>query len=87
MKRDGIDAARATEKVAAQMPLRKKQQLADVVIDNSGSPEETKQQVCIISWLYHMNCHCGRNNVHYTPASVDVHQQAIKGQKPAQTLA
>ena len=47
MNRDGIDVAQATEKVAAQMSLGKKEQLADIVINNSGSPEETKQQVAI----------------------------------------
>ncbi len=45
MKRDGIDHEQAAEKIAAQMPLKKKQKLADIVIDNSGSPAQTKLQV------------------------------------------
>ncbi|KAK9839088.1 hypothetical protein WJX74_009262 [Apatococcus lobatus] len=45
MNRDGIDAKRAAEKIAAQMPLKEKEQMADIVIDNSGSREQTKQQV------------------------------------------
>ena len=43
--RDGLDPAEAERRVASQMPLLDKVRLADYVIDNSGSPEETAAQV------------------------------------------
>jgi len=44
-KRDDCDAAEAERRVAAQMPIDKKREMADHVIDNSGSREETRTQV------------------------------------------
>jgi dephospho-CoA kinase len=43
--RDGRPREEALRRVRAQMPLEEKKALADVVIDNSGSPEETERQV------------------------------------------
>ena len=45
MGRDGFDRAEAGRRVASQMPLREKVQHAHFVIDNSGEPEETADQV------------------------------------------
>jgi len=43
--RDGCDVAEAERRVAAQMPIDEKRALATHVIDNSGSPEDTRRQV------------------------------------------
>lgn len=45
MARDGISREQAEQRMAAQMPLDEKRRLADIVIDNSGSLEETERQV------------------------------------------
>lgn len=45
MARDGIDEAAAERKLASQMPLDRKRDMADHVIDNSGSHEQTRAQV------------------------------------------
>lgn len=45
VKRDGIDREEALRKMAAQMPMDEKVARADVVIDNSGSPDETERRV------------------------------------------
>lgn len=45
MQRDGITKELAEERIASQMPLSDKRELADVVIDNSGSLEDTQRQV------------------------------------------
>jgi dephospho-CoA kinase len=45
MARDGCSREEALRRIRAQMPLAEKQALADHVIDNSGSPEETERQV------------------------------------------
>jgi dephospho-CoA kinase len=45
MSRDGCDRAQALSRIAAQMPIEEKKALADIVIDNSGSLEETGTQV------------------------------------------
>ncbi|WP_071131567.1 dephospho-CoA kinase [Enterococcus timonensis] len=49
MKRDGIDQASAQKKIRSQMSLAEKSKLADVVIDNRGTKEQTKQQIS--DWL------------------------------------
>ena len=51
MDRDGIDRDQALRKIRAQMPLEEKVKLADYIVDNSGSKEETRQQV--EAWLDH----------------------------------
>ena len=43
--RDGCTRELALERVRAQLPLHEKKALADFVIDNSGTPEETERQV------------------------------------------
>lgn len=45
MKRDGIDREEALRKIAAQMPMDEKAARADVVIDNSGTPDGTERRV------------------------------------------
>jgi len=44
MRRDGCDRAAALERIRAQLPIESKKALADIVIDNSGSLEETQRQ-------------------------------------------
>jgi dephospho-CoA kinase len=43
--RDGISEAAARQRIAAQRPLREKAAEATWLIDNSGTPDETRQQV------------------------------------------
>lgn len=45
MNRNHFTMDEAKNRVASQMPLSPKERLADVVIDNNGSVEETRQQV------------------------------------------
>ena len=45
MRRDGCDREQAESRIRAQLPIEEKKQLADFVIDNSGSPEQTKRLV------------------------------------------
>lgn len=45
MQRDALERAAAKARIAAQMPLGAKRRLADVVLENDGSPAELRQQV------------------------------------------
>ncbi len=45
MLRDGLDATAARQRLAAQWPLAEKAALADLVLNNSGSPAELERQV------------------------------------------
>jgi dephospho-CoA kinase len=45
MTRDGCTRAEAEQRVRAQLPLDRKRELADHVIDNSGSMADTERQV------------------------------------------
>jgi dephospho-CoA kinase len=45
MARDRCDEGEARRRMAAQLPIDRKRELADHVIDNSGSPEATRAQV------------------------------------------
>lgn len=45
MNRNHLTMDEAKNRVASQMPLSSKERLADVVIDNNGSVEKTRQQV------------------------------------------
>lgn len=45
MKRDGLSQEAVQERIAAQMPARNKLNYADVVIENSRSVDDTRQQV------------------------------------------
>ena len=51
-KREYLEAAGALhphpERVRAQLSIEEKRRLADHVIDNSGSPEETDRQVRVL---------------------------------------
>ena len=49
MKRDNLSAAEARKRIANQLPAGKRNELADVLIDNSKSVAETYQQV--LKWL------------------------------------
>ncbi len=45
MARDGCDRAEAARRIAAQLPIDEKRDMADHVIDNSGTPGQTRTQV------------------------------------------
>jgi dephospho-CoA kinase len=45
MERDGLSDACARARIGSQMPVAEKAKLADHVIDNSGTREETERQV------------------------------------------
>ena len=45
MKRDGCERDEALRRIRAQLPIDEKKDMADFVIDNSGSPEQTERQV------------------------------------------
>jgi len=44
-KRDGSDRAEVMRRIGAQLPIDEKKAMADHLIDNSGTPEETRKQV------------------------------------------
>lgn len=48
MARDGIDAEAARARIDAQMPLADKLAVADYVIDNDGTLDQTRQQVAAL---------------------------------------
>jgi len=48
MERDGISSTEAQKIIDSQMPLAEKERYGRVVIDNSGTPEETRKLVDII---------------------------------------
>lgn len=45
MERNGLSEEAAREKIEAQLPPEKQRELADVVVENSGSVEELRQRV------------------------------------------
>ncbi|WP_010272016.1 dephospho-CoA kinase [Paenibacillus senegalensis] len=45
MSRDGLSQEQALQRIETQMPIELKKQKADVVIDNSGSLEQTARQI------------------------------------------
>ncbi|VDM53486.1 unnamed protein product [Angiostrongylus costaricensis] len=45
MRRDGLTEADASSRIAAQLPVRKKMELASILIDNNGSREELQEKV------------------------------------------
>jgi len=45
VERDGMGEDEARARIAAQMPIDEKRPLATWVVDNSGAPEDTEQQV------------------------------------------
>jgi dephospho-CoA kinase len=44
MSRDGCDRESALQRIRAQLPIERKKAMADIVIDNTGSLEETRRQ-------------------------------------------
>jgi dephospho-CoA kinase len=48
MLRDGIERAAAERIISSQMPLAEKEKIGRVVIDNSGTPEETARLLAAI---------------------------------------
>jgi dephospho-CoA kinase len=52
VERNGLSEHEARQRIAAQMPLDEKRARADVVIDNSGSRENTRRQVDAIYRRY-----------------------------------
>lgn len=57
--RDGCDRAEAERRVSAQLPIDGKRKMADHVIDNSGSAEETREQVEALVALLTLQPHNG----------------------------
>jgi dephospho-CoA kinase len=53
MERDGLSEADAQARIASQMPIAEKAKLADHVIDNSGTREETERQVRAVHGALH----------------------------------
>ncbi|MED4599169.1 dephospho-CoA kinase [Paenibacillus validus] len=45
MARDGLSPEQAEQRLQSQMPIEEKRRLADIVIDNTGSLEETEKQI------------------------------------------
>ena len=45
MTRNGLSQEEAAKRIAAQLSLQEKRKRADVLIDNNGSLEETRQQI------------------------------------------
>jgi dephospho-CoA kinase len=45
MKRDGVDRSAAEQRIGAQLPLADKVSVADFVIDNGGTEEQTRAEV------------------------------------------
>ncbi|WP_010622006.1 dephospho-CoA kinase [Paucilactobacillus suebicus] len=52
-QRNGLSNEEASQRINSQIPLKDKINLADIVIDNSGSVEETRKQV--VEWLANHN--------------------------------
>ena len=50
MARDGCTAVDAEARVEAQMSQEDKMKLANLVIDNSGSVDDTREQACSLLW-------------------------------------
>ncbi|GMA51595.1 dephospho-CoA kinase [Alicyclobacillus contaminans] len=48
MQRDGLTEEEARARIRAQMPIDEKRKLADYVVDNRGTLEETREQVAHI---------------------------------------
>lgn len=45
MKRDGLSVEEAKSRLNSQLPIDEKKQYADIIIDNSGTIEETERQI------------------------------------------
>ncbi|MCZ3393807.1 dephospho-CoA kinase, partial [Enterococcus faecium] len=53
MQRDSLNEIDAQKRIQAQMPIEEKVKKADIVIDTSGTIEETRSQV--VKWLVDKN--------------------------------
>jgi dephospho-CoA kinase len=56
MKRNGITEEEASRMIASQMPVKKKLDLADYVVDNSGDLEETKEEIDMVFMKMGIEC-------------------------------
>jgi len=56
MKRDGCDREAALQRIRAQLPIERKKAMADVVIDNAGSLEETRRQTQMLFERFTAGC-------------------------------
>ncbi|UUZ93749.1 dephospho-CoA kinase [Paenibacillus sp. P25] len=45
IERDGLSTEQAEQRLRSQMPIEEKKRLADIVIDNSGTIEDTERQI------------------------------------------
>lgn len=45
MERDGLSPEEAEARIRSQMPIEEKKKIADIIIDNRGTIEETMQQI------------------------------------------
>lgn len=45
MARDHLDSLRIDSRIESQIPLADKEEMADIIIDNSGTPEDTLERV------------------------------------------
>jgi hypothetical protein len=52
MKRNNFTHEDAMKRIEAQQPIEEKRRRADVVIDSSGSFEDTSKQVCFIELIF-----------------------------------
>lgn len=48
MERNGLNPEQAAARLDAQMDIEEKRSRADYIIDNSGEPAETEQQVAVL---------------------------------------
>lgn len=48
LKRDGISFAEGMARINSQMPLQQKKELATIIIDNSGTISEVKEEVSLV---------------------------------------
>ena len=56
IKRDGCDREEALQRIRAQLPIERKKAMADVVIDNAGSLEETRRQALLLFERFTAGC-------------------------------
>jgi dephospho-CoA kinase len=67
MLRNRLSEAEALMRISSQMPLEEKAKIADFVVDNSGSPEETERQVEEIYQRLKRSDSTGRNTSTHQP--------------------
>ncbi len=62
MSRDGCERDEALRRIRSQLPIEDKKALADVVIDNSGSLEDTERQVRELVERLHRESHAANGD-------------------------